>query len=375
MINGRLDSLDFLRGVAICGVVAFHVAGLFPADNVVLRAIAAQGFFGVQLFFVVSSLTMCLMWDRRSDESHRAAKFYIRRVCRIAPPFWLAMIFYCWFDFGQSQWAPDGLSLRHFATSAAFVHTFWPDTINSVVPGGWSIGVEMLFYLFFPLLICWRCRPELYLLGAFAMYVFNLVVVRPAYASLLDNYPHPGLISEFLYFQFFSQAPIFLCGMWLFKFLLASNDSYLRPAAIGVTWLALALFLKLGFGINSSPFFWLAMGGLLAGSYLAVSLQVSWLPVNRIGAISYSVYLTHFAVVWGLHRLFKSASIETQGNWTCLFAFFVTLSVCVLLGSLLAATVERWSAAAGKYLVSSLPGLSDLGAAVPERPIVKNPFG
>jgi exopolysaccharide production protein ExoZ len=170
MTGRRLESLDFLRGVAIFGVVTFHTFGLFHADNAAIRLIAGQGFFGVQLFFIVSALTMCLMWDRRAGEHRAAPKFYIRRFFRIAPPFWLAIVFYSLLDPGQStEWVPAGLSLRHFATTAAFIHTFWPDTINSVVPGGWSIGVEMLFYLFFPLIIYLRCRSNLYLMIAFAV--------------------------------------------------------------------------------------------------------------------------------------------------------------------------------------------------------------
>ena len=33
-----------------------------------------------------------------------------------------------------------------------FLHALSPTAINNVVPGGWSIGVEMLFYMIAPLL-------------------------------------------------------------------------------------------------------------------------------------------------------------------------------------------------------------------------------
>jgi peptidoglycan/LPS O-acetylase OafA/YrhL len=355
MTGHRLKSLDFLRGIAILGVVCFHVNGLFPADNSALQLVAGQGFFGVQLFFVVSALTMCLMWERRAGEYYPTVKFYIRRFFRIAPPFWLAIIFYSWLGAGQaSEWAPAGLSVRHFATTAAFVHTFWPDTINSVVPGGWSIGVEMLFYLFFPFIISWRCRPHIFLLIAFAIYLFNIFAVRPTSLALLHSYPYPSLVQQFLYFQFFNQAPIFLAGIWLYKFLHLPEKSYFWPAIIGLIWIALAFFLKVVLGFNSAPFFWLPIAGLLLAAYVVLSLQISWWPLNRLGAMSYSIYLTHFAVVRGVELLFRAASIDAHETWVFGLALALTVSCCVALGSLLEATIESWSSALGKYIVGSL---------------------
>jgi peptidoglycan/LPS O-acetylase OafA/YrhL len=35
--------------------------------------------------------------------------------------------------------------------SVLFLHALSPSAINNVVPGGWSIGVEMVFYLLAPL--------------------------------------------------------------------------------------------------------------------------------------------------------------------------------------------------------------------------------
>jgi exopolysaccharide production protein ExoZ len=353
MTGRRLDSLDFLRGAAILGVIAFHVFGLFHANNGAIRLISEQGFFGVQLFFIVSALTMCLMWERRAGEHRPAAKFYVRRFFRIAPPFWLAAIFYTLIDHGVAlEWAPDGLGLRQFVTTATFVHTFWPDTINSVVPGGWSIGVEMLFYLFFPMIVGWRCRPQIYLLTAVSVYLLNIFLVRPAYLWLLDGYSHPYLIGEFLYFQFFNQAPIFLAGIWLYRILHSSERRWSWSAILGFIWIALAFFLKVMLGFNSSPFFWLAIACLLAAAYVVLSLRISWRPLNRLGEISYSVYLTHFAVVRGLELLFKTAAIDTNQTWAWALALALTLSICLILGSVLEATVEKGALLLGRYVVN-----------------------
>jgi exopolysaccharide production protein ExoZ len=73
----RLTSLDSCRGVAILMVVAFHVSIIYgPAAW--LGRLSEFGNLGVPLFFLVSAVTMCLMWNRRREESQRTLKIYIR---------------------------------------------------------------------------------------------------------------------------------------------------------------------------------------------------------------------------------------------------------------------------------------------------------
>jgi exopolysaccharide production protein ExoZ len=54
----------------------------------------SSGWVGVNVFYFVSAMTMCLMWTQRETESHPTRKFYIRRFLRIAPLFWLAIPLY-----------------------------------------------------------------------------------------------------------------------------------------------------------------------------------------------------------------------------------------------------------------------------------------
>src|SRR5258708_25316079 len=97
---------------------------------------------------------MSLMWDRRSGEEQPIIKFYIRRFFRIAPPFWLAIIGYLILDSKASLLGvQSGIGLRHIAMTSTFLHSFWPDTINKVVPGGWSIAIELTFYAVFPVIV------------------------------------------------------------------------------------------------------------------------------------------------------------------------------------------------------------------------------
>ena len=88
----KLQYIDILRGIAILGVIAVHsgqqIENLFP----IVRSISNYGQLGVQLFFVASALTLCLSMSERNEKS--PFNFYVRRFFRIAPIYYLAIIFY-----------------------------------------------------------------------------------------------------------------------------------------------------------------------------------------------------------------------------------------------------------------------------------------
>jgi exopolysaccharide production protein ExoZ len=115
----RLGYIDALRGYAILGVIVVHVAQCVPRLEWPLSLVASQGARGVQLFFVVSGLTLMLSWHARNDG---IAAFYVRRVFRIVPMFWLAIALFVSLDgFGPRYWAPDGIGWTHVAATALLV--------------------------------------------------------------------------------------------------------------------------------------------------------------------------------------------------------------------------------------------------------------
>ena len=150
----KFPFIDALRGLAILGVVYVH-AGLWgePASSWLIR-FAVNGRRGVQLFFVVSALTLFLSMDnRRKREKNPIRNFFIRRFFRIAPLFYCGIIAYTLIDgFSPRYGAPDGIEWWYLPLTALFINGWSPETITSVVPGGWAIAVEMTFYLVFPLL-------------------------------------------------------------------------------------------------------------------------------------------------------------------------------------------------------------------------------
>jgi peptidoglycan/LPS O-acetylase OafA/YrhL len=327
-------------------VVAFHVSIIYrPAAW--LGRLIGLGNLGVQLFFLVSAVTMCLMWDQRRGESQRTLKFYIRRFLRIAPLFWCAIVFYtlAW-HLSPDRGSLQGVTWFQVVITSIFLHTFFPSATNSVVPGGWSIGIEMGFYLVFPLLaLVPKDRLPLF---SFAAYVI-LGLLGTAMAERLGSGDDYG---TFLYYSFLTQFPIFSIGMFVYG--VTHREVTLSTSCIGtwvILWLVIAVVAKLKFHWTSRPLFWFEVMVLSA----AVGSSIRWNLANRwlayVGRLSYSMYLVHFAVLYFLERI-------VGNGWSYSFGMITTLAITIAIAAISQATAERWSQELARYLVGSLKGNS-----------------
>jgi peptidoglycan/LPS O-acetylase OafA/YrhL len=191
--------------------------------------------------------------------------------------------------------------------TAVFVHGFWPDTITSVVPGGWSVADEVIFYALFPVMV-----PAL--LQASWRYLITVMVVAVVLGAqvsrLLDGFSEllptsaQGVAGEYFSLWFPRQLPCFIFGVALFKFS-AEQRKISESLAKCVCVLAVALMFTFPFleGVKYMLPLGLATSYGIAFSLFAFSLmywRASPLVGNTvvwIGKVSYSAYFVHFAVL------------------------------------------------------------------------------
>jgi peptidoglycan/LPS O-acetylase OafA/YrhL len=172
----RIIELDGVRGLAISLVLYAHFVPYAIAPGIChmgdsLRRTLTTGATGVDLFFILSGFLIggILMDQRDSDNYFKA--FYIRRCCRILPPYLLLLASYlilksllggysaqAWFkelftEGGVPFWA--NLTFCQNYVSAITGH-YNPDWLNV----NWSLAMEEQFYLVLPLAI-WLLRPSL----------------------------------------------------------------------------------------------------------------------------------------------------------------------------------------------------------------------
>jgi peptidoglycan/LPS O-acetylase OafA/YrhL len=336
---GRSHTLDLLRGLAIAGVMALHVSQSFPSGIRAVDFTFLCGFVGVNVFYFVSAMTMCLMWTQRATETSPTRKFYIRRVLRIAPLFWLAIPVYLAVNGTSASYnAPNGIGPLQVILTATFLHGFWPDSINSVVPGDWSIAAEMTFYLVFPLVIvAFGPRRQLYLGLALVLHLVNAFLFKPWAFTLFSAYYGPGneaFVWNALHLCFLNQLPVFLVGCALF---FALRDGFARSdAAIFAAMIALSFAADRASGSHEFNYLMinLVLGALVL---LCIRFALRFAPLEALGQNSYAMYLGHFVVIAGLRRIWPLP----DGLLSLLLAYAATAALSYLVARATWHLVER----------------------------------
>ena len=176
----RNYQIDILRGIAIILVLLHHFdipyklhdtwLGVQVFGESITTLIARNGNYGVTLFFVISGFLITQHALRRDGQlaQIKVKAFYLRRIARIVPCLLLLITMVTVlgsFDLKPfTNQAPNGVEVSYALTIfAAF--TFWINILiikygwfNYVLGVLWSLSVEEVFYLAFPILCIWLGR-------------------------------------------------------------------------------------------------------------------------------------------------------------------------------------------------------------------------
>ncbi|HMI90463.1 MAG TPA: acyltransferase [Polyangiales bacterium] len=162
-VRERVESLDALRGLMALAVVVYHLGAWTRVFSGALRdAVIVLGVYSVEGFFVISGFCFFHLYGAVSLRGAELRGFYLKRFFRIAPLYYLALALSLALEPIYRAVFSWGRLLENLTLSFGFFH---PN--HSFVVGGWSIGLELVFYAALPALL-WigRRRWALYLLGA-----------------------------------------------------------------------------------------------------------------------------------------------------------------------------------------------------------------
>jgi peptidoglycan/LPS O-acetylase OafA/YrhL len=306
-VNSKIKKyafIDALRGLAILSVVFFHTAVVVAPGSNLLWMVKEQGARGVQLFYIASALTIFLSMRGRANEKSRTRNFFIRRFFRIAPLFYLAIIAYLLgYGFGPRAGAPYGIDGWHILWTVLFLNGWHPEMINSVIPVGWSIAVEMTFYLLAPLLFARLKKMHQTLLFVLVTLVLMKLLQEILFPPLAAIYPDQNFfVRLYFYLWFFAQLPVFVLGILVYQIFLKSTENPDR--SLGTALLILSIFLFISFLNVSTYANLLPVHILYAIAFGIFALALAHNPVRLfvnpitvwIGKLSYSVYLIHFGI-------------------------------------------------------------------------------
>ncbi len=180
--NPRFPLFDGLRAVAVMSVLVGHAAGVtaFNAENR-LGVLTARLDVGVTIFFLLSGFLLYRPFVSARELGTPVVRwrvFYRRRLLRIVPAYWAALIVLSIWPglpgFSEHTW-------RYFT----FTQIYWIDSATQGIGPAWSLCIEMSFYLVLPLLaagiarlVAGRERTMRIELGVLALLALAAAVLR-----------------------------------------------------------------------------------------------------------------------------------------------------------------------------------------------------
>jgi peptidoglycan/LPS O-acetylase OafA/YrhL len=364
----NLEYIDVVRAIAILMIILIHTNKTVEGLLIPVKFIGAYGQMGVQLFFVASAYTLCFSQIKRGQEKKHLLSFFIRRFFRIAPLYYLAIAGYFFTDsfahilkIIQSPYSQ--YNLKSILANVFFVHGFVMSANNNVVPGGWSIGAEMAFYGLFPILFAlfaWIYQRW----GMIALYglaVFSIGLDVLGQFILWKWLAIEISTNSFVYWNLINQLPVFLLGMIVFFHHYYDVNWKLPVAVQAVLFIALTIVMvivsetKVPWRLTLSPF-GAGMSFMILLNILK-ELKYSNIFLEKIGKVSYSMYICHFIFAWylvpGIMLIFNKffdpqIRLLTSFLLTTIFTFLVAQlsykyieSPGINLGKILIAKLQR----------------------------------
>jgi peptidoglycan/LPS O-acetylase OafA/YrhL len=319
----RLDGVDCLRSLAIVYVLLNHVnmrlwGAQIPYTQALPRqlvtALVWQGQAGVQIFFAVSGFlitaTAIRRWGALSQVPLR--EFYGIRLARIAPLLLTLLVVLSALHLAQSTdyvVSEKVGGLRGALTAALTLRVGLLEATKGYLPGSWdilwSLSVEELFYLCFPV----ACR----LLGrgrGLMLLLLTLVALGPFARTVLTH--GNEVWYEYSYLGGMDAIAMGCLTAMGFARLRLSRGMLRALCGVGLALMVFRLCFwrevarlgleRLGLGMTL-----LAVGTCLV---IAAAAQTEWTaprwlrPLLAYGRRSYEVYLTHMFVVFAGFGLF-----------------------------------------------------------------------
>lgn len=290
----RIDNLDYLRGLAAFGIMIYHYCswefGNFSSGSFLGRT----GVYGVSIFYVLSGLTLYYVYSEKMMPFVKGSvSFFVKRFFRIFPLLWLVTGLTILLS--HKFPSPGALLLN---LTGVFGVVQWDSYIGT---GVWSIGNELVFYLFFPVFILLSARKHIsfyflqsVLLGIYLYFAFFRIDPAITLNDQWREYTNPMN-------QIFLFSGGFLIGHWFSRFKIDIRYN------IPLLFASLALYtfypvsgddITLVTGSNRVLFTLLSFIICICFFKNTIILpRLVHIPLKLLGEASYSVYLIH-PLVW-----------------------------------------------------------------------------
>lgn len=293
MTRERYKNLDYLRGLMAFSIMLFHYYDSCYRAPLSDSILGRLGVYGVSIFYVLSGLTLFLVYKTTPKLSLKfILVFWIKRIFRIFPILWITIIATLLLtEKTPSLW-------RLFLNFTGLFGFIAPG--NYVAKGQWSIGNELVFYSFFPILLFLSKKNFKVFLS-----VVIITLLLGCYFAFYRMHP-PATLHHYWkqYINPFNQLMFFTAGIMIGALY---QEGYFKKIEKFAGWgLLLSIMVFVLFPVHSGDKIYLVTGYtrfvfffISCGICMFVFLNKRLLPtlldnsLSKLGEATYSLYLLH----------------------------------------------------------------------------------
>ncbi len=293
-LSPRYENLDYLRGLCALSILFYHYTYWTMQGLDISNLLAKFGVYGVSLFYILSGLTMYLVYFKKFEwNSVFFKEFYSKRFFRLFPLMWL--VFILAFLLKGYDETPYSLFIK---ISGLFSIIAW----DAPVPVGmWSIGNEISFYLALPILF-YCLKKGIVPTICISLLVFGFYIY---YAYQLNDYIYKED------FDCIYKHPLYQLGLFFGGILIGH---IFKTISLKNTWTLLLLLVSVVLyafhPVNGKPINIMINDVRIYYTLVCFAITIAFFKANFsfvpygikkvlafFGDISYSVYLLH-SLVW-----------------------------------------------------------------------------
>ncbi len=341
-----LDALRFFAAMLVLFHHSEKVRLKYGMESLEGYSFFNLGGFAVSFFFVLSGflITFLLLRERKKFGRVSIKKFYMRRVLRIWPLYFLLV--------GLGLWViPWGLGvigypyeLPYSAGEVWYLYIFFAPFMVNIMYGSslleplWSIGVEELFYLIFAPIFRFFGRWLVPLLVVFiAIYcVVKLLMPNPVLSALQFEAMAVGAlgaywvwrrqseVSKSLFFSYPVQSVVLLvlalrilCGGYLAEQLPLFNALFFTPVVSDLLFSLIFVHTIINTSLSRKSLF-----------------RLDHPALNYLGAISYGIYMYHMIAIFFVVMLLRD-TLNSSGIIVSSIIFYGAVIAITLVASAL----------------------------------------